>query len=147
MVLLYDKNSMNLIEEKIDDIIFEADKMLDDIKKFNKMVMPPELIFQFYDKENFFNKNELGEILNLYGKMVSKGEWKDYAFYINKNLISFDIYRRSSEKPLLQIIKILKGKKDFKYQVKDLHGKIIKNTNELKSAVSFLQKRNLKVIK
>tara|TARA_B100000886_G_scaffold26790_1_gene16979 strand:- start:14647 stop:14982 length:336 start_codon:yes stop_codon:yes gene_type:complete len=99
------------------------------------------------DKENFFNKNELGEILNLYGKMVSKGEWKDYAFYINKNLISFDIYRRSSEKPLLQIIKILKGKKDFKYQVKDQHGKIIKNTNQLKSAVSFLQKRNLKVIK
>ena len=36
------------------------------------------------DRENFFNKNELGEILNLYGKMVSKGEWKDYAFYINK---------------------------------------------------------------
>ena len=98
-------------------------------------------------RENFFNKNELGEILNLYGKMVSKGEWKDYAFYINKNLISFDIYRRSSEKPLLQIIKILKGKKDFKYKVKDQHGKIIKNTNELKSAVSFLQKRNLKVIK
>ena len=70
------------------------------------------------DRENFFNKNELGEILNLYGKMVSKGEWKDYAFYINKNLISFDIYRRSSEKPLLQIIKILKGKKDFKYKLK-----------------------------
>ena len=97
--------------------------------------------------ENFFNKNELGEILNLYGKMVSKGEWKDYAFYINKNLISFDIYRRSSEKPLLQIIKILKGKKEFKYQVKNQHGKIIKNTNQLKSAVSFLQKRNLKLIK
>ena len=97
--------------------------------------------------ENFFNKNELGEILNLYGKMVSKGEWKDYAFYINKNLISFDIYRRSSEKPLLQIIKILKGKKEFKYQVKNQHGKIIKNTNQLKSAVSFLQKRNLKLNK
>ena len=89
----------------------------------------------------------MGEILNVYGSMVAKGEWKDYAFYINKNLISFDIYRRSSEKPLLQIIKILKGKKEFKYQVKDQHGKIIKNTNQLKSAVSFLQKRNLKLIK
>ena len=53
-----------------------------------------------------------------------KVKWKDYAFYINKNLISFDIYRRSSEKTLLQIIKILKGKKDFKYKVKDQHVKL-----------------------
>ena len=26
-----------------------------------------------------FNKKELGEILNIYGSMVAKGEWKDYA--------------------------------------------------------------------
>ena len=58
--------------------------------------------------------------------MVSKGEWKDYAFYINKNLISFDIYRRSSEKPLLQIIKILKGKKSLNIKLKINMVKLLK---------------------
>ena len=29
-------------------------------------------------KEIFFNKEELKLILNLYAKMVSSGDWKDY---------------------------------------------------------------------
>jgi len=37
-----------------DEIISEADKMLNDIKQLNKRPTPPELIFQFYDKESFF---------------------------------------------------------------------------------------------
>ena len=48
MVLLYDKNSMNLIEEKIDDIIFEARKYalenvlepsLDEYKQVMKIIL------------------------------------------------------------------------------------------------------------
>ena len=40
-----------------------------------------------FKDEIFFNKKELGEILNIYGSMVSKGEWKDYAIFINKNVV------------------------------------------------------------
>ena len=47
-----------------------------------------------FKEEIFFNKKELGEILNIYGAMVSKGEWKDYAIFINKNIVGFDIYRK-----------------------------------------------------
>ena len=32
----------------------------------------------------FFNKKELKLILNLYARMVSSGEWKDYALSISK---------------------------------------------------------------
>jgi hypothetical protein len=36
-------------------------------------------------KDNiFFNKKELKLILNLYAKMVSDGEWKDYGLSIFK---------------------------------------------------------------
>ena len=42
---------------------------------------------QKFEEEKFFNKKELGEILNLYGFMVSMGEWKDYAIFINKNAV------------------------------------------------------------
>ena len=44
---------------------------------------------QKFEEEKFFNKKELGEILNLYGSMVSVGEWKDYAILINKNIVVF----------------------------------------------------------
>jgi len=49
------------------------------------------------NKENFFNKKELQEILNLYGSMVSVGEWKDYGIYMSKTMISFEIYRKAQK--------------------------------------------------
>ena len=50
-----------------------------------------------FNKENFFNKKELQEILNLYGSMVSAGEWKDYGIFMGKNIISFEIYRKATD--------------------------------------------------
>jgi len=100
-----------------------------------------------FKDEIFFNKKELGEILNIYGSMVSKGEWKDYAIFINKNVVGFDIYRKANEKPLFQIIKNLKSKIGQKYQLKDQQGKIIKNSDELKNIISILNKKNLRLIK
>lgn len=100
-----------------------------------------------FKDEIFFNKKELGEILNIYGSMVSKGEWKDYAIFINKNVVGFDIYRKATEKPLFQIIKNLKSKIGQKYQLKDQQEKIIKNSDELKNIISILNKKNLRLIK
>ena len=100
-----------------------------------------------FKDEIFFNKKELGEILNIYGSMVSKGEWKDYAIFINKNIVGFDIYRKATEKPLFKIIKNLKSKIGQKYQLKDQQGKIIKNSDELKNIISILNKKNLRLIK
>ena len=100
-----------------------------------------------FKDEIFFNKKELVEILNIYGSMVSKGEWKDYAIFINKNVVGFDIYRKATEKPLFQIIKNLKSKIGQKYQLKDQQGKIIKNSDELKNIISILNKKNLRLIK
>ena len=100
-----------------------------------------------FKDEIFFNKKELGEILNIYGSMVSKGMWKDYAIFINKNIVGFDIYRKATEKPLFQIIKNLKSKVGQKYLLKDQYGKIIKYSNELKNIISILHKKNLRLIK
>ena len=100
-----------------------------------------------FKEELFFNKKELGEILNIYGAMVSKGEWKDYAIFINQNIVGFDIYRKATEKPLFQIIKNLKSKVGQKYLLKDQSGKIIKYSSELKNIIAVLNKRNLRLIK
>ena len=74
---------------------------------------------KFSKKENFFVKKELRIILNLYAKKVSSGDWKDYGLTINKKEITFDIYQRSSEKPVLRISKNLHPKsKSEKFYIK-----------------------------
>jgi hypothetical protein len=60
------------------------------------------------EKEKFFIKKELQCILNLYAKMVSNGSWKDYSFSSGMREVSFDIYQRASDKPVLRILKNLK---------------------------------------
>mgnify|MGYP001295487110 CR=1 FL=1 len=60
------------------------------------------------EKEKFFIKKELQCILNLYAKMVSNGSWKDYSFSSGVREVSFDVYQRSSEKPVLRITKNFK---------------------------------------
>ena len=68
-------------------------------------------------KDFFFNKNELKLILNLYAKMVSGGEWKDYSLSINKKEVSFNVYRNASEVPAYIITKNLKlTNQNEKYQ-------------------------------
>ena len=56
-------------------------------------------------KDIFFNKTELQLILNLYAKMVSSGEWKDYGLSISKRDVSFNVYHRTAEFPIYKITK------------------------------------------
>ena len=61
-------------------------------------------------KEIFFIKKELQTILNLYAKMVSNGTWKDYGLSTGNKEISFDVYQRASDKPVIRILKNLRPK-------------------------------------
>lgn len=101
-----------------------------------------------FEEEKFFNKKELGEILNLYGFMVSMGEWKDYAIFINKNIVGFNIYRKATETPLYQIIKSLHSKdKNQKYSIQNQSGIILKRSNNLKNILQIINKKKLQLIK
>tara|TARA_B100000676_G_C17537876_1_gene560976 strand:+ start:17 stop:367 length:351 start_codon:yes stop_codon:yes gene_type:complete len=100
------------------------------------------------EKNKFFIKKELQCILNLYAKMVSNGSWKDYSFSSGNKEISFDIYQRSSEKPLLRITKNLKP--DYfneKYFIKDRNGKIIKKSEDLDNLINKTSWNKLRLIK
>ncbi len=52
-----------------------------------------------------FDRRELDRILNLYGRMVSAGEWRDYAIDFLKDRAVFSIFRRSSEVPIYRVEK------------------------------------------
>ena len=85
-----------------------------------------------YKEDIFFNKKELQLILNLYAKMVSSGEWKDYGLNISKREVSFNVYHRTSEVPAYKITKNLKpNSKNEKYIIKDSKNKVIKNSHDL----------------
>ena len=100
------------------------------------------------DKEFFFVKKELQTILNLYGKMVSNGTWKDYGVSIGPKEISFDIYQRASEKPIYRILKNLKPKNyNEKFYIKDKHGNVLEKSNNLLSLIEKTKWNNLKAVK
>tara|TARA_B100001248_G_C27300768_1_gene417041 strand:- start:478 stop:825 length:348 start_codon:yes stop_codon:yes gene_type:complete len=100
------------------------------------------------EKEKFFVKKELQCILNLYAKMVSNGSWKDYSFSTDTREVSFDVYQRASEKPVLKITKNLKPSYfNEKYLIKDKDGKVIKKSENLSLLITKTSWNKLKLIK
>ena len=95
----------------------------------------------------FFNKTELQLILNLYAKMVSSGEWKDYGLSISKREVSFNVYYRASEFPIYKITKNLKPKNESeKYLIKDTQNKIINNSANLQNLIKKIIWKKFKLV-
>tara|TARA_B110000014_G_scaffold213004_1_gene165666 strand:- start:122 stop:460 length:339 start_codon:yes stop_codon:yes gene_type:complete len=98
-------------------------------------------------KDYFFNKKELQLILNLYGKMVSGGEWKDYGLSISKKEISFNIYQRASEFPIYKISKNLKPKNvNEKYIIRNSQNKIINSSENLQVLINKIVWKRFKLV-
>ena len=98
-------------------------------------------------KDIFFNKTELQLILNLYAKMVSSGEWKDYELGISKREVSFNVYRRTAEFPIYKITKNLRPKsKNEKFLIKDINNKIIKKSESLEILIQKIIWKKLKLV-
>ncbi len=53
----------------------------------------------------FFERRELNQILQLYGRMVAQGDWRDYAIDSDKDQAAVCVFRRASEAPLYRIEK------------------------------------------
>ena len=85
------------------------------------------------EDKNFFEKDELKIILDLYAKMVSEGSWKDYGLSISSKQVGFSVFRNATENALYKICKNFKPKnKNLKYLITDTSGKILKNSYDLR---------------
>ena len=85
------------------------------------------------EERQFFEKDELKIILDLYAKMVSEGSWKDYGLNISSKQVSFSVFRNAAESALYKICKNFKPKnKNLKYLITDTSGEILKNSFDLK---------------
>jgi uncharacterized protein DUF2794 len=79
-----------------------------------------------------FDRRELDRILNLYGRMVAAGEWRDYAIDFLKDRAVFSVFRRSSEMPIYRIEKNPKlARRQGAYSVVSATGLIVRRGHEL----------------
>jgi len=79
-----------------------------------------------------FNRFELNRILNLYGRMVADGEWRDYAIDFLKDRAVFSVFRRAAEVPIYRIEKDPRlSRKQGMYSVVSATGLILRRSHEL----------------
>jgi hypothetical protein len=95
----------------------------------------------------FFDRRELGRILNLYGRMVAAGEWRDYGIDVAPGAVSFAIFRRTSEAPLYRIEKRpALARKQGAWAVIGSAGHVLKRAHELETLLRYFDRKRLSVV-
>jgi hypothetical protein len=93
-----------------------------------------------------FTIHELRAILNLYGRKVAAGEWRDYAMDFGREKAVFSVFRRASECPLYMIEKTPRlARKQGAYSVIAASGLILKRGHDLARVLAVLD-RPLKLV-
>jgi hypothetical protein len=87
---------------------------------------------QFPVQRVTFERRELDRILNLYGRKVAAGEWRDYAIQFLRDRAVFAVFRRASEMPLYRIVKDASlARRQGAYAVVAASGRILKRGHDL----------------
>ncbi|MCA0902669.1 DUF2794 domain-containing protein [Qipengyuania aquimaris] len=94
-----------------------------------------------------FCREELTRILDLYGRMVAAGEWRDYAMDFTRDVAVFAAFRRAAERPQARIEKrpSLRGKQGM-WTLYGEHGQVLKRGHELPGVMAPIERRLLKAI-
>ncbi len=94
-----------------------------------------------------FERVELMRILDLYGRMVAAGQWRDYAMDFGRDIASFCAFKRTAERPSARIEKrpALRQKQGM-WTLYGEAGQVLKRGHELASVLSPLERRLLKVV-
>ena len=95
----------------------------------------------------FFERRELVRLLSLYGRMVSAGEWRDYAIDGLSESAVFSVYKRSSEAPLYRIEKRpALARRQGAWAVLGQGGMVLRRGHELEQVLRFFDKGRFKVV-
>ena len=91
-----------------------------------------------------FDRKELATLLNVYGRRVASGEWRDYAMDMLRDRALFSIYRRSSERPQFVVEKNPKLRnKQGMYVVTNHEGRILRRGHDLEKVLRVLEPMRL----
>ena len=94
-----------------------------------------------------FTRAELSRIIDLYGRMVAAGQWKDYALEFGKDHAAFWAFRRSAERPEVKIEKrpALHGRQGM-YALVNEAGMVLRRGHELGPVLAPVERRLMKVV-
>lgn len=94
-----------------------------------------------------FDRLELSRILDLYGRMVAAGHWKDYAVGFERDAATFAAFRRTAERPEYVIEKrpALRAKQG-QWALIGEHGAVLKRGHELGPVLAPVERRLMKLV-
>jgi hypothetical protein len=94
-----------------------------------------------------FDHKELQRILDLYGRMVAAGHWRDYALRIDPDIAVFAAFRRHSERPEIRIEKRPSLRlKQGAFALVGEHGVVLKRGHELQPVLAPLERRLMRLV-
>jgi len=94
-----------------------------------------------------FDRLELNSILTIYGRMVSAGEWRDYALDFLDDIAVFSIFRRASEVPLYRVEKRPRLRaRQGQYAVVAAGGIVLKRGHDLAQVLRIFDRKLLKAL-
>jgi len=94
-----------------------------------------------------FDRAELARILDLYGRMVAAGHWRDYAIHMGRDSASFAAFRRAAERPEFRVEKCpaLRNRQGMWALIGE-SGQVIKRGHELGPVLAPVERRLLKLV-
>jgi hypothetical protein len=94
-----------------------------------------------------FERFELSRILDLYGRMVAAGEWRDYAMNFTRDVALFAAFRRTAEVPQMRLEKrpALRARQGM-WTLFGEHGQVLKRGHELANVLAPVERRLVKVV-
>jgi hypothetical protein len=99
------------------------------------------------NRQTVFDRLELTRILDLYGRMVSAGHWRDYAIDMQADVAVFSAFRRAAERPEFRIEKrpALRNKQGMWVLVGEA-GAILRRGHELGPVLAPVERRLMKLV-
>jgi len=94
-----------------------------------------------------FDRQELQRILDLYGRMVAAGRWRDYAMDLGRDVAIFACFRRAAERPEYRIEKRpALRQRQGQWALVGENGAIIKRGHELGPILAPVERKLLKLV-
>jgi hypothetical protein len=94
-----------------------------------------------------FDRTELSRILDLYGRMVAAGHWRDYAIDLGRDAAVFAAFRRAAERPEIRIEKrpSLRNRQG-EWALINEAGAVLKRGHDLAPVLAPLERRLIKLV-
>lgn len=97
--------------------------------------------------QTFFDRLELNRIMDLYGRMVSAGMWRDYALDFEKDFACFSAFRRAAERPEYRIEKRpALRRRQGEWALVGEAGAVLKRGHDLAGILAPLERKLLKIV-